>query len=59
VRFHHRLLWVAVNGARRIWASVGHNLSRLTGSKRLPRGAYRLTLAPSGGKSRSILFHIG
>jgi hypothetical protein len=59
VRSHHRLRWVAVNGARRIWASVGHNLSRLTGSKRLPRGAYRLTLAPSGGKSRSILFHIG
>ncbi len=59
VRSHNRLRWVPVGGGQRIWASAGRDLARLKGSKRLPHGTYRLTVVPSGGKPRSIAFHIG
>ena len=59
VRRHHRTRWLRVGRTVTISATVGRNVRRLAGSKRLPRGTYRLTLAPSGGKARSVFFHIG
>ena len=59
VRRHHRTRWISLGRAATISAKVGRNVAHLAGSKRLPRGTYRLTLAPSGGKPRSVLFSIG
>jgi hypothetical protein len=59
VRVHHHVRWVAVGRPRKISAIAGRNLSRLTGSLRLRAGTYRLTLAPSGGRARSMVFNIG
>jgi hypothetical protein len=59
VRSHGHLRWVTLGHTSTIAASVGHNIKRLTGSRRLPAGLYRLTAAPLGGTSRTIFFHIG
>lgn len=59
VRSHGRTRWVPVGRAIAMSAAVGANRGRLAGARRLPRGTYRLTLAPSGGKPRSVLFSIG
>jgi hypothetical protein len=59
VRSHGRTRWLAVGRASTVSASAGRNVKRLTGARRLRPGLYRLTLTPSGGKPRSILFHIG
>jgi hypothetical protein len=59
VRSHGRTRWVAVGRAITVSAAAGRNVKRLTGARRLAAGLYRLTLTPSAGKPRSILFHIG
>jgi hypothetical protein len=59
VRSHGRTRWVTVGRSITISAAAGRNVKRLTGAKHLPAGTYRLTLTPSSGKPRSILFHIG
>ncbi len=59
VRSHHRWRWIAVGRAFTVAAAAGRNVKRLTGARRLSPGLYRLTLAPSSGKSRSVVFHIG
>jgi hypothetical protein len=51
--------WKPVQRPLTIAAVSGHNSRQLAGSKRLGAGAYRLTLAPSGGTPRSITFDIG
>jgi hypothetical protein len=59
VRSHGRTRWVTVGRSITISAAAGRNVKRLTGAKHLPAGTYRLTLTPSSGKPRSILFNIG
>ncbi|HEX9482626.1 MAG TPA: S8 family serine peptidase [Solirubrobacteraceae bacterium] len=59
VRSHGRPRWVTVGRTITISAAAGRNVKRLAGTKRLVAGTYRLTLAPSSGKSRSVVFHIG
>jgi Subtilase family len=51
--------WKAVLRPFTIAALSGHNSKRLTGHGVLSSGAYRLTLAPTGGVPRSISFKIG
>jgi Subtilase family len=59
VRSHHRWHWVTVGHPITVSAAAGHNVKRLAGTKRLVAGTYRLTLTPSSGKPRSVVFHIG
>lgn len=58
VRIHGHLRWLAVGRTATLSAVAGRNLKRLSGSRRLPKGLYRLTLAPAAGASRSIAFTI-
>ncbi len=58
VRSHGRAHWRTVGRAATISAAAGHNVKRLSGSGRLPRGVYRLTLTPASGAARSITFRI-
>jgi hypothetical protein len=51
--------WKAVLRSFTIAALSGHNSKRLTGRGVLSSGSYRLTLAPTGGTARSIVFKIG
>jgi hypothetical protein len=59
VRSHGHTRWVAVGRAMTVSAAAGRNVKRLSGARRLRAGLYRLTLTPTSGKPRSILFHIG
>jgi hypothetical protein len=59
VRSHGRTRWVTVGRTITVSAAAGRNVKRLTGGRRLLAGTYRLTLTPSNGKPRSLLFHIG
>jgi hypothetical protein len=59
VRSHHRWRWLTVGHSITVSAAAGHNVKRLAGTKRLVAGTYRLTLTPSSGKPRSVVFHIG
>jgi hypothetical protein len=59
VRSHHRWHWLTVGHSITVSAAAGHNVKRLAGAKRLVAGTYRLTLTPSSGKPRSVVFHIG
>ncbi len=58
VRLHGRTRWVAVGRAATVSAAAGRNVRRLSGSTRLVRGVYRLTLTPASGAARSITFTI-
>jgi Subtilase family len=58
VRSHGHTRWVAVGRAATLSAAAGRNVRRLSGATRLPKGAYRLTLTPLSGASRSISFTI-
>jgi hypothetical protein len=58
VRVHGRTRWVTVRRAATVSAVAGRNVRRLSGSARLVRGAYRLTLTPASGAARSIAFTI-
>jgi hypothetical protein len=58
VHSHGRTRWVAAGRAATIAAAAGRNVKRLSGSSRLPKGVYRLTLTPASGASRSITFTI-
>jgi subtilase family protein len=59
VRSHGHTRWVTVGHAITVSAAAGRNVKRLTGGRHLVAGTYRLTLTPSAGKPRSILFQIG
>jgi hypothetical protein len=59
VRKHRRTRWVTIGHPTSITALPGRNVARLPGARRLGSGLYRLTLTPSSGKPRSILFHLG
>ncbi|MFZ1155800.1 MAG: S53 family peptidase [Solirubrobacteraceae bacterium] len=50
--------WRALPASLAFAAVKGLNRRRLHGSRVLAPGTYRLTLAPSGGASRSILIHV-
>jgi hypothetical protein len=54
-----RTRWQALPGSLTFSAAGGRNRRRLAGRSILPRGVYRLTLAPTGGTARSIVFHVG
>jgi subtilase family serine protease len=58
VRSARHLRWRALPGSLTIAAIKGLNRRRLHGSGALARGTYRLTLAPSGGASRSITISV-
>jgi hypothetical protein len=51
--------WKAIGRSLMIAAPSGHNTRRLGGAGSLNPGAYRLTLAPAGGPSRTLSFKIG
>jgi len=59
VRRHRRTRWVPVGRTVTVSARAGRNIGRFAGTRRLRRGTYRLTLAPSGGKPCSVPFSIG
>ena len=59
VRKHRHTRWVTIGHPMSITALPGRNVARLPGTRRLGSGLYRLTLTPSSGKPRSILFHLG
>ena len=50
--------WTAVGRAATVSAAAGRNVKRLSGSARLPKGLYRLTLTPASGPPRSLTFRI-
>ena len=58
VRSHGRVRWATTTAAKTISARAGRGSARLSGTRRLRPGVYRLTVAPSGGKARSIEFRI-
>jgi hypothetical protein len=58
VRVHGRMRWRTISAPFSFSARSGSQARRLSGSARLPRGRYRLTVAPEGGAGRSIVFRI-
>jgi hypothetical protein len=58
-RRHRHMIWQALPGAPTITAAPGRNSARLSGSRVLGHGLYRLMLTPDGGSTRSIQFQIG
>ncbi len=58
VRSHGHAHWATVGRAATIPAVAGRNVKRLSGSARLQKGLYRLTLTPASGAARSITFRI-
>jgi|HubBroStandDraft_2_1064218.scaffolds.fasta_scaffold40774_1 hypothetical protein len=56
---HGRLRWKTLGHSLTIAAPSGRNSQHLGGAGVLSPGAYRLTLAPVGGMTRSIVFKIG
>jgi hypothetical protein len=58
VRKHGHTRWQILPGAFTIYATPGRNEQRLSASRTLGAGQYRLTLTPSGGAARWIAFQI-
>jgi subtilase family protein len=58
-RVHGRLLWQALRDSLTIAAAGGRNSHRLSAHNVLATGLYRLTLTPSHGAARSVVFQIG
>jgi len=58
VRVHGRMRWRTISAPFSFSARSGSQARRLSGSTRLPRGRYRLTVAPEGGTGRSIVFRV-
>jgi hypothetical protein len=58
VRSHGHVRWVAVGRAASVSAAAGRNVRHLSGAARLPKGRYRLTVAPLAGSARSVSFAI-
>jgi hypothetical protein len=59
VRLHGHTRWALVHRPLTIAALSGRNSQHLSGAGVLSPGAYRLTLAPADGPTRSIVFKIG
>ena len=59
VRRNHRGRWATFAKAYSVNAVTGANAMHLHGRRSLPRGTYRLTLAPLSGTPRSIEFTLG
>ena len=59
VRVHGHTRWMSAHRTLTLAAALGHNVHGLGGNGVLSPGAYRLTLAPSGGTASSIAFDIG
>jgi Subtilase family len=59
VRSHRHMRWKTLSGSLMLTAVPGHNSHRLSGRRVMSAGYYRLTLAPSGGAARSLVFQIG
>ena len=58
VRVHGRMQWRTISAPLSFSARRGSQARRLSGRARLPRGRYRLTVAPEHGAGRSIVFRI-
>ena len=58
VRAHGHSRWAAVGRAATLSAAAGRNVKRLSGTVRLPKGLYRLTLTPASGAPRALTFRI-
>ncbi len=59
VRVHGRTQWKAISSPLMISAASGAQTRSLIGHSTLAAGRYRLTLTPSSGAPRSIVFQIG
>lgn len=59
VRSHRHTRWQTLPGSSTLAALAGQNSHRLSGHRALSAGYYRLTLTPSGGAARSLVFQIG
>ncbi len=58
VRAHGRMRWRTISAPLSFSARGGSQTRRLSARTRLPRGRYRLTVAPESGAGRSIVFRI-
>jgi hypothetical protein len=58
VREHGRMRWRTISAPLSFSARGGSQTRRLSARTRLPRGRYRLTVAPESGAGRSIVFRI-
>jgi hypothetical protein len=58
VRDHGRMRWRTISAPLSFSARGGSQTRRLSARTRLPRGRYRLTVAPEHGAGRSIVFRI-
>jgi len=58
VRVHGRMRWRTISAPLSFSARGGAQARRLSGRTRLPRGRYRLTVAPEHGAGRSVVFRI-
>jgi hypothetical protein len=58
VRVHGRMRWRTITAPLSFSARGGSQVRRLSGRTRLPRGRYRLTVAPQHGAGRSLVFRI-
>jgi Subtilase family len=58
VRDHGRMRWRTISAPLSFSARGGSQTRRLSTRARLPRGRYRLTVAPESGAGRSIVFRI-
>jgi len=59
VHAHGRGAWLLLHHSLTFTAAGGHDSRRLSGSAVLATGVYRLTLTPTHGTARSLLFQIG
>lgn len=59
VRDRGRMRWRTISAPLSFSARGGSQTRRLSARTRLPRGRYRLTVAPESGAGRSIVFRIG
>jgi hypothetical protein len=59
VSVHGHVRWLALRDSISIAAASGRNSRRLNGHNVLTPGYYRLTLSPTQGSARSIVFQIG
>ena len=58
-RSHRRLVWAGAARAMSLTVPVGRSSHHLGGRSQLPAGVYRLTIAPTHGPARTLLFQIG
>jgi hypothetical protein len=58
VRAHGRTRWRAVSAPLSFLARAGAQTRALSGRTRLAAGRYRLTLTPTGGAARTLLFSV-